>query len=155
MIYNTTSRMEGYYEDTFGKEFQDSDNMDESYSSRNGFGEKYVDKHKHRLVTSVKKYGANGKQKGYETIDCYSTSHHSSKIRDAISGEYTKYVVGKKEEELFFKVAVVTGKCADGPVHLYYFSPEQYEQHHRCVVSDSVKIAWQKKYNDICDALGL
>ena len=143
------------YDDIFGKEFQDSDNMDESYSSHNGLGEKYVDKHKHRYTTQVKKYGANGKQKGYETIDCYSTPYHSSRIRDAISGEYTKYVVGKKEEELFFRVAIATGKCTDGPVHLYYFSPEQYEQHHKCYVTDVVKVSWQKKYNAICDALGL
>jgi hypothetical protein len=147
--------MEGYYEDTFGKEFMDNDNMDMSYGSRNELGERRTDKHKHRLTTSIKKYGANGKPKGYETIDCYSTPYHSSKIRDAISGEYTKYTIGKKEEELFFKVVIAMGMSKDGPIHLYYFSPGQYEQHQRCTVSDAVKVAWQRKYNMVCDELGL
>lgn len=143
--------MEGYYEDTFGEEFMDNDNMDMSYSSRNELG----DKRKHQLTLPYKKYSANGKPKGWETIDCYSTPYHSSRIRDALSGEYTKYFVGKKEEELFFKVAISTGMSKEGPVHLYYFSPEQYEKHHKCSVSDFVKREWQKKYNAVCDELGL
>lgn len=147
--------MEGYYEDTFAKEFLDDENMNMSYGSRNELGERRGDKHKHQLTLPFKKYGANGKAKGYETIICYSNPYHSSRVREAISGEYTKYFIGKKEEELFFKVAVATGMSKDGPVHLYYFSPEQYEKHHRCEVSGAVKVAWQKKYNAICDELGL
>jgi len=144
--------MEGYYEDTFGLIFQDRDNMDFSDSGRKrGF----IDKHKHTFTLPIKKYGPNGKPKGFETVDCYSTPYANSKIRDAISGEYTKYVVGKIDESLFFKVINATGKCKEGPIHLYYFSPEQYEQHQKCEVDDYSKTRWQKTYNATCDALGL
>jgi hypothetical protein len=148
--------MEGYYEDTFGLIFQDHDNMDFSDSGRKrSYGDNYADKHKHTFTLPFKKYGANGKPKGFETVDCYSTPYSNSKIRDAISGEYTKYTVGKKEESLFFKVVNATGSCRDGPIHLYYFSPDQYEQHNKCVVDEHVKTRWQKTYNETCDALGL
>ena len=145
--------MEGYYEDTFGLNFQDHDNMDCSESGRKR--SYFVDKHKHTFTLPIKKFGANGKPKGFETVDCYSTPYSNSKIRDAISGEHTKYVVGKIDEALFFKVINATGKYNDGPVHLYYFSPEQYEQHQKCVVDEDVKSRWQNTYNATCDALGL
>lgn len=145
-----------YYKDNFGEDFPTWDNMD---SSDNGIGKrtshKHVDKHYHCLKSSVKKYRANGKPDGFETIECYSTPYHGSNIRDAMSGSYTKYPVGSKEQSLFFKVVIALGTFVDGPAHLYYFSPEIYEQHHMCTVDESVKEDWRKTYKALCDELGL
>lgn len=67
-------------------------------------------------------------------------------IRNAVSGLFeTDYKVGKKEEDLFFKVAMCTGEHGNSPHNLYYDSPEQCERHWRNKLDDAVKEKWNNK----------
>ena len=59
----------------------------------------------------------------------------------------TNYLVGSKEEDLFYKVSICTGIDRDnGPIHLYYDSPSQYENHQFTYVNDDVKEWWSERY---------
>jgi len=62
-------------------------------------------------------------------VNVYGSSVTGSHIRHAISGEYTKYIVGSKNEELFYKVCVATGTNKDGPVTLFFNSQDEYLRH--------------------------
>jgi hypothetical protein len=64
-------------------------------------------------------------------IDLYASGGVGSQIRDAETGEYYSYKVGSLDEELFFKVSMVTGECKNqlGSNTLFYSSPEQYMAH--------------------------
>lgn len=59
-------------------------------------------------------------------VTVYASGPTGSFIRHAISGEYTKYIVGSKSEELFYKVCVATGFNKDGPLTLFYGSQEEH-----------------------------
>jgi len=124
-----------------------------SHSRKTGF--ETVDPHYHKMKTNVPKYNSKGVQKGYETVECYSTPHGDSRIRDAISGEYTRYVVGSKAQSLFFKVIVAMGESPRGPIHLYYYTPEMYERHQKCQISEESKENWRARQEQIREELGL
>lgn len=151
--------MDNYYDEIINDDFQDHDNLDtfeKKQGGKNNFSSyKHLDKHFHSLKFPCRKVKANGKLQLSETIECYSTPYSGSRIRDAMSGEYSKYFVGTYEESLFFKVVIAVGSSENGPVHLYYLSPEQYEQHHQTHVDAEVKADWQKTYVRVCDHLGL
>jgi hypothetical protein len=61
-------------------------------------------------------------------VTVYGSGPTGSHIRHAISGEYTKYIVGSNSEELFYKVCVATGLYKDGPLTLFYGSQEEYNR---------------------------
>jgi len=67
-------------------------------------------------------------------------------IRNAITGtRFKEYRVGSSDEYLFFKVtncAVSNRKCGE-PLTLFYDSPEQWERHFRCEISQEEKLKWQ------------
>lgn len=77
-------------------------------------------------------------------ISYYGTSTTSgSRIRHAITGEVTKYIVGrKKDESNFFKVVVGSGQHPSGSVHLFYNSPEEYENHQFLELDQAIKDKW-------------
>jgi hypothetical protein len=68
-------------------------------------------------------------------------------IRSAITGNrYEKFYVGSYIEDLFFKVCnttIETGKR--GPLIMFFNSPEEFEKHFRCVLSEDVKQKWRIK----------
>jgi hypothetical protein len=74
-------------------------------------------------VYHVPKKDSKGKIK---FVTVYGSGPTGSYIRHAISGEYTKYIVGSKSEELFYKVCVATGFNKDGPLTLFYGSQDEY-----------------------------
>ena len=80
-------------------------------------------------------------------VDCYTSSDSGTNIRNAETGNYYKYKVGSKEEDLFFKVALSSGeiKPANGSNILFYDSPEQYEKHLMYELSDDIKEKWIEK----------
>ena len=84
-------------------------------------------------------------------IEFYTTSYTpGSIIRNAITGlPNSRMYVGKKDEDLFFKVALATGELGQcyNSNHLYFDSPEDYENHFHCVVSKASKEAWVYKFN--------
>lgn len=71
-------------------------------------------------------------------------------IRNALTGIYQNYKVGRREEHLFYKVVMATGEGRDGklsqePNQLFYDYPEQYERHWACTVSEEAKSAWYER----------
>lgn len=82
-------------------------------------------------------------------IDVYTTGYIGSKIRDADTGEYYNYIVGSRDEDLFFKVALATGECnsKNGSSTLFYLSPHHYMSHLNVDLDDSVINSWEEKRN--------
>ena len=81
------------------------------------------------------------------TINMYGSGDSGSFIRNAVTGSITNYVVGSKDQDLFYKVAMCTGLDRDHrPVHLFYDSPTQYENHQFTYVSDEVKESWSERF---------
>jgi len=68
------------------------------------------------------------------------------------TGMYTKHRVGSEAEYLYFLVADCTGMDKlNGPVHLYYNSPSEYEKHQFTTVDQAKKDEWFKRVNSIKD----
>lgn len=80
-------------------------------------------------------------------IDLYaSSSHNNSSIRDAITGYYTKYKVGKViDEDLFFKVSISTGEITKNNRMFFFHSPSEYEGHLNVTLSEDIKTKWKIK----------
>jgi len=80
-------------------------------------------------------------------VDCYTSGDVGSKIRNAEDGNYYKYKVGSKEEDLLFKIRLAKGelKTNNGSNLLFYDSPEQYEKHLTQEIDDEIKEKWVEK----------
>lgn len=80
-------------------------------------------------------------------VDCYTSSDSGTNIRNAETGNYYKYKVGSKEEDLFFKVALSSGEinASNGSNILFYDTPEQCEKHLMSELSDDIKERWIAK----------
>jgi hypothetical protein len=80
-------------------------------------------------------------------IEVYTTSNTPGKmIRDAITGnKYNQYRVGSVNEHLFFKVTLATGEIGRDGTTMFFDSPEQYERHMKCEISQAIKEQWVKK----------
>lgn len=89
------------------------------------------------------------------TVEYYKTANMiGTKIRNALMGIYENYRVGRKDEDLFFKVVSTVVKDSNGESHLlFYDSPEQYEKHFQCEVSDKIKRKWLEKSSAARDRL--
>jgi hypothetical protein len=83
-----------------------------------------------------------------KSIEFYSTNMFpGSKIRGAIGGSYySGFKVGSKDEDLFFKIAISTGECKDNNI-CFFDTPEQFEKHMHCTVSQIDKEQWYTKFN--------
>ena len=82
------------------------------------------------------------------TIECYSSGGQGTRIRDAVTGEYTRYLVGSANEDLFYTMRDATGRMTlrDDAGSFFYSSPEQYERNRFTTVSPAEKDAWNRKY---------
>jgi hypothetical protein len=81
------------------------------------------------------------------TINMHGSGDSGSLIRNAVTGSITNYVVGSRDQDLFYKVSMCTGLDRDHkPVHLFYDSPTQYENHQFTIVSDEVKELWSERF---------
>jgi len=92
------------------------------------------------------KSSASGKVKNVR-IDCYTSGDSGMTIRNAETGQYYKYKIGSKHEDLFFKIALATGELntSNGSNVLFYDSPEQYEKHLIAEVDQEIKDMWVAK----------
>jgi len=80
------------------------------------------------------------------SVECYGSGQFGSRIRNAVTGQYTPYLVGSKDEDLFFVVSDCIGrKGRIEPLTLYYDTPEQYENHQFVSLQSSIKEKWHKK----------
>jgi hypothetical protein len=88
----------------------------------------------------------NGKYYKKITIKSYGSGQIGSRIRNAVTGQYTPYIVGSKNEDLFFVVNDSTGLFGRrDPLFLYYDSPEQYENHQFTLLNQKIKEKWNEK----------
>lgn len=80
-------------------------------------------------------------------IEVYTSNGTGNRIRDAETGDYLDYIVGSKDEDLFFKVMLATGECtsANGSYTLFYSSPQHYANHMQCEVDPKLAASWEEK----------
>ena len=108
---------------------------------------------RHKLIKDAKmadkgynkmKRSINGK---IVNIEFYSTVlTPGNHIRNAITGtRFKEYRVGSSDEYLFFKVTncAISNRKHGEPLTLFYDSPEQWERHFRCEISQQEKFKWQ------------
>lgn len=128
------------------------DSEDDNYTSPNN-NEHNDEEH---ILKDVKKqdkgynviYRKNEK-KYRKKIEVYTSGARGNRIRDAETGEYSNYLVGSKNEDLFFKVVLATGECksSNGSNTLFYSSPQHCESHLLYNVSPIVVSEWEEKRN--------
>ena len=66
-------------------------------------------------------------------------------IRDAVTGNRTKYRACSSDEDLFYSVLIASGETGQEPCILFYDNPEQYERHFKTKVSAESKSRWIAK----------
>ena len=94
----------------------------------------------------------DGKQYKPITINMYGSGDYGSYIKNAVTGAYTNHRVGSEAEHLYYTVADCTGMDKiNGPVHLYYNSPSEYEKHQFTLVDQEKKNEWIKRVNLLKD----
>lgn len=129
------------YQDDYLNEYM-NDNFDEPKSKKEIFEDmKKADKGYYSWTRPIL-----GSRKSHK-IEAYSSGDIGTRIRDAITGDrYRNYLVGSRNEDLFFKVRICTGEFGgrEGPT-LFYSTPEEYERHTRSVVSEEMKNKWLEK----------
>jgi hypothetical protein len=83
-------------------------------------------------------------------INVYTSGFMGSRIRNAETGEYYKDIVGSRDEELYFKVAIATGelKAKNESNTLFYTSPEHYMSHLNINLSHETINKWYQKRDD-------
>lgn len=121
-------------------------NTNSSTLNSDKYEEKRMIKEYKRLDRGYRKIKKNPSRR--YTLEFYYTSIlPDTHIRNAISGERTKWRVGRKlEESLFFSVIIATGELSNGPYMLFYDSPEQYEKHQNLKISQRTKEQWYEKH---------
>ena len=83
---------------------------------------------------------------GVINIDVYLSGDAGSRIRNAVTGLRSSYIVGTAEgEDQFFKAAIATGNEFNEKITLFYDSPEQFENHHMQFLDEPIKEAWRKR----------
>ena len=96
----------------------------------------------------LNKKWSDGKFYNTVTIKQHGSGDYRSYIKNAVTGAYTNHRVGSEAENLYFCVANCTGlDKMNGPVHLYYDTPSQYEAHQFTIVDQYTKDAWLKRVN--------
>ena len=104
---------------------------------------KKYDKGYYKLSRNIK---VNKKLK-HVYVELYASSSHSnSSIRDAVTGYYTKYKVGKMiDEDLFFMVSISTGEITKNNRMFFFHSPTEYESHFNVILAEDIKSNWKMK----------
>jgi hypothetical protein len=129
--------------------YNDADEIATTISNTNSStinSDKYEEK---RRMKEIKRLDSGyhkvkkGEIRRYSVEFYHTPTTPDTQIRNAISGERTKWRVGrKKEEALFFSVCFSTGELRNGPYILFYDTPEQYEKHQNIKVSQQTKEKW-------------
>ena len=78
-------------------------------------------------------------------IVVYSSGSLGSQIRNAVTGFYTKDIVGSSDEDLYFSCILATGELRKGSVTLFFDSPEQCEKHLYQLFGEDTKSKWNTK----------
>jgi hypothetical protein len=86
-------------------------------------------------------------------VVCFATrSPPGTPIRHAITGKIEPgYYVGRKDENMFFKVRVMSGELKERSEFgndLYYHSPDEYSRHFHVEIPVILKENWEKRRNE-------
>ena len=104
------------------------------------------DKNYVKINKNVNTKWRDNKYYEHVTLELYGSNGVGTRIRNAVSGSKTPYLVGSRHEDLFFKVTESSGvNGRKEPLQLYYDSPEQYENHFFVLLDSSVKSNWHKR----------
>ena len=147
------------YDDDFGESTYNqvdsnsiSDDDDDTMDSQKRRKKKFED-----LKNIDKGYVKTRIQVGYSKIpvEYYKTANvQGTRIRNAVTGIYENFRVGRKDEDLFFKVSSTIAKDLVSDAHLlFYDSPEQFERHFHCELKDDLKQKWHLKSSTARDRL--
>lgn len=129
-------------------DFLHDDNNSFISTDKKGLSEiKRSDKMYTKEIKSVSLFSEKGELKTKrQVIESYGSAGMGSYIRNAVSGHRTSFIVGSKDEDLFFTVIDARGLLKGQPQFLFYDSPEQYENHSFNKLSRETKEQWHKKY---------
>ena len=122
-----------------------STNPNYTYNNNNNTIHNVNDKGYHRVRRQ--------KKIGKFTLEYYETSINvDTRIRNAVTGfryrddhPKLRYLVGSRQEDLFFKVVISNGENGNTPVFLFYDNPEQFEKHQRVILAQPIKEKWSNK----------
>ena len=110
--------------------------------------DKYFYKVRRTIVDDSKTKWKNDGRTYYKviTIGIYGSGQLGSRIRNAVSGSKYNILVGSKEQEKLYAVALCSGENGiKSPVFMYYDSPEQYESHLLSRLDIDRKTAWHMR----------
>jgi hypothetical protein len=133
-----------YYEDLLDTAFNDESSVEFKLKQKDALSAlKKLDKYYEKYSIPFKDIWTDGKYYKKITIENYGSGPSGTPIRNAVTGIRTNFIVGSKDEDLFFKVNKTTGNNQrKEPLILYYDSPEQYEKHHLTSVQNVIKKKW-------------
>ena len=107
---------------------------------------KNADKNYEKFTIPFNNTWKDGKFYKKVTIEVYGSGQQGTRIRNAVTGEIYSHLVGSADEDLYFKVVDSTARNGrKEPLMLYYFTPEQYENHYFTTVDLDVKELWYEK----------
>ena len=134
------------YEEYFNPADDDRNSDDVKLKNSLTTETKRADKNYQKIVKPFFKEWTDGKYYKNVTIECYGSGQIGCRIRNAVTGQYTPYLVGSMDEDLFFTVSDCVGRNGrKDPLHLYYDTPEQYENHQFTNLSQEIKQKWYNK----------
>ena len=110
--------------------------------------DKYFYKVRRTIVDDSKTKWKNDGRTYYKvlTIGIYGSGQVGSRIRNAVTGTKYNILVGSKEQEKLYAVALCTGENGiKTSVFMYYDSPEQYESHLLSRLDIETKSAWHMR----------
>jgi hypothetical protein len=127
--------------------FFENDNEDFVSSKFKNLQEvKKSDKRYDKFVKDLKMKWQDGKYYDKVTVEMFGSGNTGTKIRNAVTGAKTPYLVGSLNEELFFKVMDASGNGGrKDSLMLFYDSPEQYENHQFIILDEIIKESWTNK----------
>lgn len=129
-------------------DYDDSDAVFKNDGVKMMPADKYFYKIKRTIVDDSKTKMKNDGIVYYKTvtIGIFGSGQLGSRIRNAVTGHKYNILVGSKEQEKLYSVALCTGENGiKSPVFMYYDTPEQYEAHLFSRVDMDRKTAWHMR----------
>jgi len=125
------------YQDVYDEDEEEGSDVIKANKKRKLWNDSLVEKNFHKIKVNKK------------VIGVYSTSTTPGfVIKNSITGTKcdSHHRVGSFYEHLYFKIKIATGEAGRDGVSFFFDSPEQYERHMCCEVSQDTKGLWHNKY---------
>ena len=127
--------------------YHPSNNNDVDNSKYNSFMDdvKKLDSGYNEIYRKVVVESKGISEKKNKKVIVYNSGGVGSHIRNAITGVYTKSVVGSRDEDLYFSFILATGELRRGAITLFFDSPDQCETHLRVELGSQIKTKWNNR----------